>query len=52
MGTKPGTGVRSADLISFAGLSSRFTAMGICNGLPVVVGGGLIEGRLLFKEIR
>ena len=40
-------------LISFAGLSSRFTAMGIDNGLPVVVGGGrLIEGRLLFEEIR
>ena len=41
-------------LISFAGLSSRFTAMGIDNGLPIVVGGGrLIEGRLLlFEEIR
>ena len=51
--TKPGSGVRSAGVISFAGLSSRFTAMGIYNGLPVVVGGGrLIKGRLLFEEIR
>lgn len=53
MGTKPGSGVRSAGLISFAGLSSRITAMGIDNGLPIVVGGWrLIEGRLLYEEIR
>ena len=33
-------------LISFAGLSSRFTAMGIDNGLPVVVGGGRLRRRI------
>ena len=47
-----------SSLISFAGSnstsasSSRFTAMGIDSGLPIVVGGRLFEGGDYFKYIR